>query len=147
MKVNTLIRYIFPSLRTKDMFLGILIVSIVSLSFEPAYSSNNRNSIIEEIQQNPFTANGVITDALTGEPLIGANVIEKGTLNGTVTNSDGTFQLAVQNNRASLVVSYIGYQTLEVPVSTNMNISMSEDSELMDEVVVILSCIYFNCTC
>ena len=77
MKVNTLIRYIFPSLRTKDMFLGILIVSIVSLSFEPAYSSNNRNSIIEEIQQNPFTANGVITVALTGEPLIGATVIEK----------------------------------------------------------------------
>ena len=139
MKVNTLIHYVFPSSRKKDMFLGILIVSILSLSglFEPVYSSNNQVLIIEEIQQNPFTASGIITDAVTGESLIGANVIEKGTMNGTVTNSDGSFRLEVQNNRALLVISYIGYQTIEVPVSTNMKISMSEDTELMEEIVVI----------
>ena len=109
MKVNTLIHYVFPSSRKKDMFLGILIVSILSLSglFEPVYSSNNQVLIIEEIQQNPFTASGIITDAVTGESLIGANVIEKGTMNGTVTNSDGSFRLEVQNNRALLVISYI----------------------------------------
>mgnify|MGYP000995012106 FL=1 len=141
MKVNTLIHYLFPSARGKEMFMGMLIVSIMTLSgsIEPVYSSNNRdvNIFNEEIAQNPVSAKGVVTDAVTGEPLIGANVVEKGTSNGTVTNSDGSFQLTVPKSRSVLVISYVGYLTVEVLASDNLNISLSEDTELMEELVVI----------
>ena len=54
-----------------------------------------------------------------------------------MTNSDGSFLLSVQNYRALLVISYIGYQTVEIQASDNLNISLTEDTELIDELVVI----------
>ena len=71
-------------------------------------------------------------------PVIGANVVEKGTTNGTVTDLDGKFTLAVQDN-AVLQVSYIGYITQEIPVKGNrqLNITLQEDSKSLDEVVVV----------
>lgn len=71
-------------------------------------------------------------------PVIGANVVEKGTTNGTVTDLDGKFTLAVQDN-AVLLVSYIGYITQEIPVKGNrqLNITLQEDSKSLDEVVVV----------
>ena len=65
--------------------------------------------------------------------------MEKGTTNGTITDFDGKYTLKVKNAKSILVVSYIGYQTQEIPVGNGgkKDITMQDDSELMDEVVVI----------
>lgn len=81
------------------------------------------------------TATGTVKDS-GGEPLIGASVIEKGTKNGTSTDIDGRFSLNVKQG-ATLVFSYIGYKTVEMKASADMNISLSEDTDMLDEVVVI----------
>ncbi len=72
------------------------------------------------------------------EPIIGANVLEKGTTNGTITDFDGKFKLNV-DPKATLVVSYIGYQGQEVAVNNRKTIRviLSEDTEVLDDVVVI----------
>jgi TonB-linked SusC/RagA family outer membrane protein len=80
---------------------------------------------------------GVVLDA-AGEPVIGANVVEKGTLNGITTDADGQFSLQVASN-AVLVISYIGYVSQEMPVANNnsFTVMMEEDTQALDEVVVI----------
>lgn len=80
---------------------------------------------------------GIVKDE-RGEPVIGANVVVKGTTNGTVTDMDGKYTLEVPAGGV-LQISYIGYNTQEVKVgSVNVvNISLREDSEALDEVVVI----------
>ena len=77
---------------------------------------------------------GTVVDT-TGESVIGATVKEKGTSNGTVTDFDGNFTLKV-NEGAILVISYIGYQTQEVPAQRGMKVTLKDDSELLKEVVV-----------
>ena len=80
---------------------------------------------------------GIVTDE-KGEPIIGANVVEKGTTNGTVTDIDGKFSLEV-DDKSMLMVSYIGYNTKNVPVSgkSSLTIDLSEDTKALDEVVVV----------
>ena len=80
--------------------------------------------------------NGVVTDAATGEAIIGANVIEKGTTNGTITDFDGNFMLSVQAG-AVLEISYMGYKTVELAATDGMQVQLGEDTELLDEVVVV----------
>ena len=78
---------------------------------------------------------GIVKDK-TGEPIIGANVLVKGTTNGTITDFDGNFQLNA--NKGDIIsVSFIGYNTQELPAAANMNIILVEDTEMMEEVVVI----------
>lgn len=73
----------------------------------------------------------------TGEPLIGVNVIEKGTTNGTVTDLDGNYTLNVAKGK-TLVFSYIGFLTQEIVVdNAKVNVTLKEDTETLDEVVVI----------
>lgn len=88
------------------------------------------------IAQN-ITVKGIVKDNL-GESVIGANVTEKGTTNGMITDLDGNFSLTVQKN-ATLVISYIGYVTQEIAIkgNTNLNIILKEDSKALEEVVVI----------
>ena len=82
------------------------------------------------------TVKGVIVDA-TNEPIIGANVVEKGTTNGTITDLDGNFTLSVEKG-ATIVFSFIGFQPQELPASAQpMRVTLREDTELLDEVVVI----------
>ena len=80
---------------------------------------------------------GKVTDA-NGEPIIGANVIEKGTTNGIITDVNGNFNLEVPAS-ATLQISYIGYVTQEITVGnkTQFNITLQEDLQSLDEVVVI----------
>ena len=94
-------------------------------------------SSVPGIQQNQKAIAGIIKD-VNGEPIIGANVVEKGTTNGTVTDIEGRFSLNVAPS-ATLVVSYIGYTTSEIVVGnkTDLAISLKEDSEMLDEVVVV----------
>ena len=82
-----------------------------------------------------ISINGIVKDT-SGEPIIGANVIVKGTTNGTITDLDGNFQLSADPS-VTIVVSYVGFQTQELPAQPIMNIVLKEDSELLDEVVVI----------
>lgn len=70
------------------------------------------------------------------EPIIGANILEKGSTNGTVTDFDGNFTLSVKKG-ATLVISYIGYLTQEVQATPNMNIVLKEDSKTLDELIVV----------
>lgn len=88
-------------------------------------------------QQKQKRISGVIKDA-AGEPIIGANVVEKGTTNGTVTDMDGKFTLDVQD-KGVLQVSYIGYLTQELSVSgkSSFNVIMVDDSQNLSEVVVV----------
>lgn len=88
-------------------------------------------------QQANKRITGVVKDA-NGEPVIGANIVVKGTTNGTITDMDGNFVLDVPAG-AILHVSYIGYSDKEIPVGsqTALAISLAEDSQALDEVVVI----------
>lgn len=89
------------------------------------------------INQQSKRVKGTIVDA-TGMPVIGANVVVKGTTNGTITDMDGNFSLEADNN-ATLVVSYIGFANQEIKVGnqTNLSIAMKEDAEALDELVVV----------
>lgn len=92
-----------------------------------------------DIFQEKRKITGVVTDQKTGETIIGANVLVKGSsTNGTVTDMEGRFSLEVSDDNI-LVVSYIGYKTKEIVVKSNsvFEIKIEEDSESLDEVVVV----------
>lgn len=84
-----------------------------------------------------ITVQGIVKDQ-TGEMVIGASVMEKGTTNGTITGIDGDFSLNMSSN-GTLVVSFVGYKTQEVQVKgqKQLQVVLSEDAEMLDEVVVI----------
>ena len=93
-------------------------------------NSEGLSEIAEQLQSQ--VVNGTIIDQ-TGEPVIGASVLEKGTNNGIITNIDGKFSLTVKRG-ATLVISFVGYKTLEVKATPKMEITLTEDSELLEEV-------------
>ncbi len=88
------------------------------------------------LQTDKKSISGLITDE-KGEAIIGANVIEKGTSNGTITDYNGQFTLSVKPN-ATLMITYIGYKSTELNVGnqTVFNIQLKEDAEVLDEIVV-----------
>ncbi len=90
------------------------------------------------VQQSGKTIKGVITDE-AGLSVVGANVIVKGTTIGTVTDVDGNFSIEVPSDDAVLVISYIGYMEQEIPVKRqkSWSIVLKEDSQSLDEVVVV----------
>ncbi|MBP3711953.1 MAG: TonB-dependent receptor plug domain-containing protein, partial [Bacteroidaceae bacterium] len=85
--------------------------------------------------QEVMTASGQVVDA-TGEPLIGCTVQQKGGTAGTVADLDGRFKLQVPKN-ATLVFSFIGYKAQEQKAAQGMKVTMKDDSQVMDEVVVV----------
>ena len=102
-----------------------------------AYAESNGAPVVESVLQQK-TISGKVVDS-KGESIIGANVMEKGTTNGTITDFDGNFSLNV-SAKAVLQISYIGYKTQEIPASqlkAGATITLKEDTEVMDEVVVI----------
>ena len=84
------------------------------------------------------TVSGTVLDK-SGESVIGASVVVKGTTNGTITDFDGKFTLSNVPNDASLEISFVGYKTQVIPVQgkTTFNVTMVEDTEVLDEVVVV----------
>lgn len=99
-------------------------------------NANTINTVAQGPQKSQVT--GRIVDS-NGEPLIGVSVVEKGNKsNGTVTNLDGEYTVNVSAN-STLVVSYVGYKTQEVAVGgkRNVNITLAEDAEMLNDVVVI----------
>lgn len=83
------------------------------------------------------TVSGVLTDE-SGEPLIGANVIAKGTSVGTITDVDGRYSITLPEGVTNIIVSYLGYADQEIAISGpgEVNVSMAADSELIEEIVV-----------
>jgi len=98
----------------------------------------NQKAIVEAIaQQTGKKIMGTVKDS-HGETIIGANVVEKGTTNGTITDLDGKFTLYV-NEGSTLIISFIGYTEQEIAIKrkTSFSIIMTEDVKLLDEVVVV----------
>lgn len=89
------------------------------------------------LQVGEVSVSGVVTDG-HGDPLVGVNIIEKGTSNGVITDIDGRFSLEVGSSDSELIFSYIGYKTVTVRVGNRsvIDVTMSEDARQIDEVVV-----------
>ena len=81
-------------------------------------------------------ASGTIVDN-EGEPIIGATIMEKGTSNGTISDIDGNFHLKTASG-ATLVISYIGFETQELPAQAGMNITMSDNAKELTEVLSLV---------
>ena len=82
-----------------------------------------------------ITVKGVVKDN-TGMGVIGANILVKGTTNGTITDFDGNFTLEAKKGDV-IVISFIGYKTQEVPAAATLNVTLQDDAEVLDDVVVI----------
>jgi len=101
--------------------------------YDAKLAKNNSLSVNQQTRK----ITGVVFDD-SGEPIIGANVVVKGTTNGTITNFDGEFSLEVKEGNV-LQVSYIGYLTQEVSIEgrNSFNITIHEDTKRLDEVIVV----------
>ncbi|MCC8198465.1 MAG: TonB-dependent receptor [Tannerellaceae bacterium] len=118
----------FSLLKPSQRFLQMVIVATFLLV-----------NCLPAMAQTGVRVTGVVTSDTDGWPLIGVNIIQKGTTNGTVTDFDGNFELTVPEG-AVLDFSYIGYINQEITVSagrTEYNVVLREDSQALDEVVVI----------
>jgi len=106
-----------------------------------AIASGSSDTMIEEktaVEYDGITVTGTVTDE-TGLPLIGANVLEKGTSNGIQVDFDGAFTLSVAGENSILEVSYLGFATKDVTIGTerSFDIILEEDSQMLDQVVIV----------
>lgn len=116
---------------SKLLMTFVLIFTVISLSYA-------NNDTFETSISNVLEISGTITDE-DGLGLIGASVLEKGTTNGTVTDIDGAFSLNVADGNATLIISYVGYNTEEVALGgrSTVDLQMTSDAQQLGEVVVI----------
>ena len=126
---------------SRAMFLGtsMFLASIGIASANPStgtLSSAELSPVVASPQQAKYTIKGIVEDEFG--PVAGANVVEKGTTNGTITDMDGNLALEVNPN-STLVVSFIGYKEQEIQVNgqTSFTIKLKEDSQALEEVVVV----------
>ena len=128
-------------LRRSTTMMSVSLCLLLSLSVQAKTTSNakanEKISIVEHTTQQEKVITGVVTDKATGETIIGANVIVKGTTNGVITDFDGKFSIDAPEN-AIIQFSYIGYATQELPVKGKsvFNVILSEDTQALEEVVV-----------
>ncbi|MCI7782818.1 MAG: carboxypeptidase-like regulatory domain-containing protein, partial [Parabacteroides sp.] len=114
---------------------GSLSLALCCLICGAGMTSAFASTIPASVTQQTRTVTGVVTDS-KGEPLLGVNVVVKGTTNGTMTDMDGHFSLPAESN-AVLVISYIGFVSQEVPANKQLiKIALKEDTQNLDEVVV-----------
>jgi TonB-linked SusC/RagA family outer membrane protein len=134
-----MVKKINKNFLSRAMVLGAIMlltsVGMVQAGSASALDAKEQNAVSSP-QQAKITVKGVVSDNMG--TIIGANILEKGTTNGTVTDMDGAYTLSVSSN-AILVVSYIGYLEQQIPVNgkTTINVSLVEDSQALDEVVVV----------
>ncbi|WP_245542004.1 SusC/RagA family TonB-linked outer membrane protein [Proteiniphilum acetatigenes] len=97
-------------------------------------AANKVNTVLQQRKQ----VTGTVTDE-QGEAIIGANIVEQGTNNGTVTDIDGRFSLLVENENATIRISYIGYIEQEISVAgrSSIEVTLQEDTQALDELVVV----------
>jgi TonB-linked SusC/RagA family outer membrane protein len=121
----------------KNPFFGFFVLLILFVG-SPLSVFGNTEDIDSKEMIIQLTLSGVITDD-TGSPLPGASIAEKGTANGVISDFDGTFSIAVADSNAVIVITYLGFDSVEVNAadfSDNMNISLSESSSALDEIVI-----------
>lgn len=124
---------------SKNLSKGILMCALCTIPnlgmSEVPFGFDSTNT--ESIKQNSQTIKGIVCDK--SGPIIGANVIVKGTSNGVITDLDGKFSLSNVPENAIIQISFIGYQTKEIKVAgqTEFSIEMQEDSKTLEEVVVV----------
>ena len=102
------------------------------------YLSEKENSnSLQQQSGKERTITGQVVDA-KGEPLIGVSILGKGTTDGAITDLDGNYKIMTKSNNPVIVYSYIGYKTQEIPLKgqTAINITMMDDTQVIDEVVV-----------
>ena len=101
------------------------------------YLSEKENSDSQQQSGKERTITGQVVDA-KGEPLIGVSILVKGTTDGAITDLDGNYKIVTKSNNPVIVYSYIGYKTQEIPLKgqTAINITMMDDTQVIDEVVV-----------
>lgn len=118
-------------------FLAAVAISALFLSSSNVMAtqtgSNGTHEVLEQMQSISMTVTVVDTK---GEPIIGANVIEKGTTNGGITDLSGQFKMNVKPG-AIIQVSFVGYSTQEVKATPILKVILKDDTELLDEVVVV----------
>lgn len=119
------------------VFFAAALSSLFILGNSYAMADRATHAYLYEVndQHQSQSLSGTVTDA-NGEPIIGASVIEKGTTNGIITDLDGKFKLIAKQG-ATLVISFVGYQTQEVKATKVMRIVLKEDAKVLDEVVVV----------
>lgn len=98
------------------------------------YASSEVLSVASIEQQKSIQVTGTVEDS-NGSPVIGASVVVKGTTNGTVTDMDGKFKLSAPAG-STLVITFIGYKDYEIKAQPKVNVTLQEDSELLDDVIV-----------
>ena len=135
-KITIIDKELFNLALPPAILLCVLIFSVSSLYGASVVNENFSDSSAVVLQDSQV--NGMVTDS-AGVPLLGANVLEKGTSNGTQTDFDGNFSLNVSDEDAVLVVSFIGFSSKEIPVNFSgpMTIVLENDSAALEEVVVV----------
>ncbi|MBK5721580.1 TonB-dependent receptor [Dysgonomonas sp. Marseille-P4677] len=126
-------------MNTSKKLLCMLSVSVLSLTVMSigVQANSGRHENSSGLQQAIGKVEGMVVDQ-NGEPLIGVSVVIDGTTIGTTTDIDGKYSLNVKDNNANLIFSYVGHKTKIVPANKSViNVTMEEDTQLMDEVVVI----------
>ena len=114
----------------------VLVASILGMATPALAISADAVSSQPAVAQQTAKIKGTILDQ-NGEPIIGANVLVKGTTNGTITDFDGNYELDAPVG-STLVVSFIGYKTIEVKATAEkQTIKLAEDTETLDEVIVV----------
>ena len=116
----------------------VLVASILGMATVSSFATSAGTvGTALAVTQQTAKIKGTILDAKNGEPIIGANVLVKGTTNGTITDFDGNYELEAPVG-STLTVSFIGYKTIEVKATAEkQTIRLAEDTETLDEVVVV----------
>ena len=124
------------SAHSKLTLVVVVLLSLFVITQET--QADNLKSSLNAVQQDVVKVSGTVVDATSGEPMIGVNVIEKGTVNGVTTDNDGKFTLTVRSKESLLVFSFIGYSTKEIIANQpTINVRLSEDVTVLENVVVI----------
>jgi hypothetical protein len=98
----------------------------------------NYNTLPPSYNRNTGMVRGRVVDASTNEPLIGVSVLVQGTTIGAVTDVNGNYSIVTPNNAVSLLFSYLGYSTQNLPITNaNMNVTLAQDLKTLDEIVVM----------
>lgn len=119
----------------KNLKVGMLVCASI-LAANAAYANYPTSNELLTVTQQTGKIKGTIVDSKTGEPVIGASVKVKGTKLAAVTDLNGEFELNTHAN-ATLQISYVGFKETEVKASNGMKISLKEDTESLEEVVVV----------
>ena len=96
-------------------------------------------AFVARTQAQSVTVSGTVVGKDDGQPVIGANIVIKGTTTGTVSDVDGHFRLTAPRPGATLVISFVGYRTKEVPATASMHVELETDATQLGEVQVVVA--------